>query len=77
MWSSYSRSTKNLIYSLVLLVGLACTLIACGNDPLAPDTTSSGYFHVTDVNVKGQMVPCITWKLANAGGLSCDWTRAR
>jgi hypothetical protein len=37
----------------------------------------AGYFRVADVNVHGRSIPCVTWKYANVGGLSCDWSQAR
>jgi len=62
-----------------VLGALCIGLAGCGdgsllsNDPNSPEQGSRGSFGVTDVNVHGRMVTCVTWKLAYAGGLSCDW----
>lgn len=64
------------IISAAAIVGALCLGTAgCGldNNPTAPDTQPGDYFGVTDVNVHGRSVSCVTWKLGYAGGLSCDW----
>jgi len=53
--------------SAVMMTGCAST---SGQDSSFP-----GGHGVTHVEVSpGRVVPCIWWKLNNAGGLSCDWS---
>jgi hypothetical protein len=61
------------------LAGLLVSLTGCGlldNDPTNPPP-GGGSFGVTDVNVHGKNVTCVTWKLGYAGGLSCDFQGAK
>jgi hypothetical protein len=66
----------------VTLTGLLVSLAGCGfgsiiNDPNRPIEGARGSFGVTDVNVHGKNVTCVTWKLGNAGGMSCDFQGAK
>lgn len=47
------------------------------NDPSDPDRNPGGWVGVTDVNVHGRTVPCVTWKNGYAGGISCDFASAK
>ena len=73
--ASTSRSTQ--LARIGALVALAASLTACNfdNNPAAPSTNPVGMFRVVDVQAHGRMVPCITWKERNAGGISCDWSK--
>lgn len=61
------------------LGGLLAGLTGCGfdNDPNQPIEGARGSFGVSDVNVHGKNVTCVTWKLGYAGGLSCDFQGAK
>lgn len=63
--------------SVGVLLGLPL-LSACGVGQPSPaevrQQPPSGYINVFTVEVEGRQVPCVSWKLFNAGGLSCDWS---
>jgi hypothetical protein len=80
------RQARNIIRrtgQFGVLVFLILALGACGagivptNDPAQPDSQPGGWYKVIDVNVHGKMVPCVTWKQANAGGISCDFAGSK
>lgn len=55
-------------------------LVACAKQspyatPEVPKTSDTyGQFQVTTVTVGDRQIPCITWWVTGAGGLSCDWS---
>lgn len=66
-----------LLFATTIIIFVSMVFVSgCGldNNPTSPDTQPGGYFRVTNVNVHGRSVPCVTWKLGYAGGLSCDWS---
>jgi hypothetical protein len=52
------------------LIGLAT---ACGGPTVDESTQISGTFQVTQVDVEGKKVTCVTWADYRKGGLSCNW----
>lgn len=55
---------------------LGGTLAACGSSAEAT-VDVPGTFNVTQVDVSGKKVTCITWADYKKGGLSCDWANAK
>ena len=67
---------KKTIAVLVIATTLALTGCASGNS----DATTGEPTRLQEQNIKlndGRELTCVTYKLANAGGLSCDWGGAR
>lgn len=60
------------------VIGLALggTLAACGSNAEAT-VDVPGMFNVTQVDVNGKKVTCVTWADYKKGGLSCDWANAK
>jgi len=54
-------------------IGLLCLLAGCSNNSADPDKDPGGHFGVSEVNVDGRDVTCITFVNGYAGGVSCDW----
>lgn len=62
---------KKAIAAGVLVMGLALT--GCSGSQVFQESTGEQKVHLKD----GRTVTCVSWKLANAGGFSCDWERAK
>ena len=65
---------KKLITALVLCL-ISLTGCSGSESPAKDPKVSTGSFKTTIVNVDGRDIPCITWKLGYAGGISCDWNK--
>ena len=63
---------KKLITARVLCL---ISLTGCSEPPAKDPKVSTGSFKTTIVNVDGRDIPCITWILGYAGGISCDWNK--
>jgi hypothetical protein len=64
----WAAVTAGLTLSLIGL-STACSGPEAANEP-AP---TSGTFQVTQVEVEGKKVTCVTWADYKKGGLSCNW----
>lgn len=63
---------------LAALVGVVTAVIVTACSGNTEDSAGvSGEFSVTQVDVNGKRVTCITWADYKKGGLSCDWANAK
>ena len=68
------RAGQIAVLGLLTLCLSGCML---DNNPTSPDPSAGGWFGTTHVNVDGKMVPCVTWKMGYAGGISCDFAGSK
>jgi hypothetical protein len=66
----------------VVTAAALLTLTGCGyadnsNDKSATEGTHGNFATSNVTLLDGREVTCVTWKLMNAGGVSCDWDNAR
>lgn len=63
-------------FALVAAMGAVLTA-GCSPSNTTDTEQVSGTFNVTQVDVNGKKVTCITWADTKKGGLSCDWANAK
>ena len=67
---------KKTLAALAIVTALTLAGCASGNS----DANTGEPTRLQEQHIKlndGRGLTCVTWKLANAGGLSCDWDGAK
>lgn len=69
------RAVKRALAAAAIAASLVLT--GCGLEDPGTELPASGLKQRTATLEDGRKVVCLTWKRANAGGMSCDWAGAK